>query len=220
MMPAPDMKMRETYDALAADIRQRLARRNDGEPFWLAIAGPPGAGKSTLCRALAARIGAQAIIIPMDGYHYYRSELDQMTDPQAAHQRRGAPFTFNAARFVRDLSAARRSGAGAFPSFDHGIGDPIENDIQLKAVEHRLVMVEGNYLLLSDEPWCQLQSLFDESWFLDAHPDTIRRRVAGRFLATGLAQEAAHQRVESNDIPNAELVITSRSKADRIIESI
>ena len=31
----------------------------------------------------------------MDGYHYYRSELDEMSDPELAHARRGAEFTFD-----------------------------------------------------------------------------------------------------------------------------
>lgn len=30
------------------------------------------------------------------GYHYYRSELDAMEDPEALHARRGAHWTFNA----------------------------------------------------------------------------------------------------------------------------
>ena len=33
------------------------------------------------------------------------------------------------------------------PSFDHGVGDPVEGDIVV-GPDHRLVLVEGNYLLL------------------------------------------------------------------------
>ena len=63
-------------------------------------------------------------IIPMDGYHYYQSELDTMEDPEEAHARRGAPFTFNSAKFVGALIKARKEGQGSFPSFDHGTGEP------------------------------------------------------------------------------------------------
>ena len=33
------------------------------------------------------------------------------------------------------------------PSFDHGVGDPVEDDIAVRP-RHRVALVEGNYLLL------------------------------------------------------------------------
>ena len=33
--------------------------------------------------------------------------------------------------------------------------------------EHRVILVEGNYVLLYDiEPWRKLQHLFDEKWWV------------------------------------------------------
>lgn len=66
-----------------------------------------------------------------DGYHYYKHELDAMADPAALHARRGAHWTFNAERFVKDLTQARALGAGRFPSFDHHVGDPLEDAIEV-----------------------------------------------------------------------------------------
>jgi len=37
------------------------------------------------------------------------------------------------------------------PSFDHGVGDPVEGDIVVRP-RHRLALVEGNYLLLGAPP--------------------------------------------------------------------
>lgn len=54
-----------------------------------------------------------------------------MPDPEEKHQRRGAHWTFNAIKFIQDLRAARESGQGSFPSFDHKQGDPQENAIQV-----------------------------------------------------------------------------------------
>jgi pantothenate kinase len=189
-----------------------------GQQFWLGIAGPPGAGKSTLCRKLLSELGDMAIVLPMDGYHYSRDYLDRLPDSIDAHRRRGAPFTFDAARFVREISEARKTGSGEFPSFDHGRGDPIANDIRLLKSQHRLVLVEGNYLLLNDEPWRRLKSVFDESWYLDTDITTCRARVLQRFLAGGLDAEAAQIRVETNDGPNAQLIAEqSPQNASRII---
>ena len=46
-------------------------------------------------------------VVPMDGYHYYRKELDTFPDAAEAHRRRGAPFTFNANRFATELRQGR-----------------------------------------------------------------------------------------------------------------
>ena len=67
---------------------------------FIGIAGVPGAGKTYLCDKMVEELrdkhGIKSLVIPMDGYHYYRKELDEMEDPAEAHARRGAAFTFDA----------------------------------------------------------------------------------------------------------------------------
>lgn len=209
----------QRYDDLAAELRQRAARLTGDSKLWIGLAGGPGSGKSTLAKALKERLGEMLTIIPLDGYHYYRSELDGMPDPEEAHARRGAPFTFNAAKFVDDLIKARDTGEGDFPSFDHRVGDPVEADIHLPKGP-QIVLVEGNYLLLDTEPWRQLrEKVFDETWFLDVPVSECNRRVGERHVKTGLSQERAQLRVVTNDSLNAELVAkVSPGNADRIIQ--
>lgn len=185
---------------------QQLQQLAAGQTFWLGIAGPPGSGKSTLAAQLLDHLGGEvAIVIPMDGYHYYRRELDAMPDPAEARRRRGAPFTFNAGKFTADLQSAKERGSGRFPSFDHGIGDPVEGAIVLSPT-HRIVMIEGNYLLLNQSPWCDLRPVFDETWYLDVPLDTCKERVFQRHIVTGKDEATARIRVETNDGFNAELV--------------
>lgn len=210
--------MHDTYDTLASDLRDAIAAQPQEQQFWLGLIGAPGSGKSTLSGGLLERIGDQAVIIPMDGYHFSRAELDAMPDPTEAHRRRGAPFTFNAERFVRDLTLARDTGVGTFPTFQHGVGDPVEYGIELNRSKHRLVIIEGNYLLLDEEPWCHLVLLFDETWFIQVEIAIIRERLKQRFLANGLPEAAALERVESNDIRNSELIHQQcQNKASRIV---
>lgn len=99
-------------------------------PF-IGIAGIPAAGKSYLCTALkhilADNYNVDALVIGMDGYHLYRSQLDEMDDPKEAHARRGAEYTFFGARFVSDIKDAAKTGSASFPSFDHAKKDPEEN---------------------------------------------------------------------------------------------
>jgi len=214
----PRATMRPNSDELAKHLLDQAARLGDDQMFWLGIVGAPGSGKSTLSHELLQRLGNLAIGVPMDGYHFYRSELDQMENPEEAHKRRGAPFTFNAKRFVAELAEAQRRGEGLFPSFDHGLGDPVENEIRLIKGQHRVVIVEGNYLLMEDQPWNQIRSLLDESWFLSVDIDLCMERVRARFLATGRDEPTADFRVRYNDRPNAELVArVSPKNADRVI---
>ncbi len=83
--------------------------------YWIAVAGAPGSGKSTLCKELAAGLNSRGIrttVVPMDGFHFYRRELDQMPNSEEAHSKRGSHWTFNATRLVQvilfDIIACNR----------------------------------------------------------------------------------------------------------------
>ncbi|CAN0463614.1 unnamed protein product [Ascophyllum nodosum] len=105
-----------------------------------------------------------------------RRELDAMPDPKEAHWRRGAHWTFDGERFLREVAAARSSGRGSFPGFDHAIGDPVENAWQVHPF-HEVVIVEGNYLLLKGvDPWDKAGGLFDEVWAIRCPPEVCGER--------------------------------------------
>eukprot|EP01117_Protostelium_nocturnum_P012486 TRINITY_DN4602_c0_g2_i5.p1 TRINITY_DN4602_c0_g2~~TRINITY_DN4602_c0_g2_i5.p1 ORF type:complete len:163 (+),score=69.87 TRINITY_DN4602_c0_g2_i5:361-849(+) len=149
----------------------------------------------------------------MDGYHYYRSELDAMENSEEAHKRRGAPFTFNAKSLINLIQSIRNQGDQVIhaPSFDHALKDPKENDIPIHP-KNRIVIVEGNYLLLKEEPWSLLtdpsQNLLDEAWFIDCDLDVSMKRVVERHKkAWGWDNEMAEERVNSNDRLNAVHII-------------
>ena len=121
--------------------------------YIIGIAGVPGGGKSTLASAVCScinKLAASEIAanVPMDGFHYYRRELDSMPDPVQAHKRRGAPWTFNVEAYVNRLKQAKFLVTSmTAPSFDHGIGDPKENAIEIHS-HHSIIVTEGNYVLL------------------------------------------------------------------------
>ncbi|GJX23384.1 putative uridine kinase [Tanacetum coccineum] len=140
-------------------------------------------------------------------------------DPKEAHARRGAPWTFNPDLFLKCLKTLREQGSVYAPSFDHGVGDPVEDDIFVN-VQHKVVIVEGNYLLLEYGTWKEVSSMFDEKWFVDVDIDIAMERVLKRHIGTGNTPELAKQRIEYNDRPNAELVCKSKKNADLIIKSI
>jgi pantothenate kinase len=221
--------MEEVYDALAEHLFSVLKNiEHLDSKYIVGIAGPPGAGKSTVASEVVQRVNKRwsqkhengsslisteeiATMLPMDGFHLYRSQLDAMEDPKEAHARRGAPWTFDPSRFLKCLQTLREEvlpvslssmllhitlcfdwslkhlclqGSVYAPSFDHGVGDPVENDIFVKP-QHKIVIVEGNYLLLEEDAWRDIRALFDEKWFIDIDIDVSMQRVLQRHVATG-----------------------------------
>jgi len=152
---------------LADELYEKSKSMVNGTQFWIGLAGAPGSGKSTLANLLITRLKEILVVIPLDGYHYYRSELGQMKNSSQAYLRRGSPFTFNSQKFYSDLAKAHKSRTGIFPSFDHHIKDPIEKAIHL-STDNKIILVEGNYLLLNSEPWCSIRKLFDETWLFES----------------------------------------------------
>ncbi|XP_004493741.1 putative uridine kinase C227.14 isoform X2 [Cicer arietinum] len=227
----------EIYDALVKRLLPSTSvSLNPNYKLFVGLAGPPGAGKSTIAHEVAKRINKLwpekassfdseiqppdvAIVIPMDGFHLYRSELDAMKNPEEAHARRGAPWTFNPMRLLTCLKNLRVQGSVYAPSFDHGVGDPVEDDIFVN-LQHKIIIVEGNYLLLDDGVWKEISALFDEKWFIDIDIDKAMQRVLKRHISTGKPPDIAKQRIENNDRLNAELIMKSKKNADIIIKSV
>lgn len=177
-------------------------------------------GKSTISEQLLARLDrTETIVVPMDGFHYSKEELMTFPNSSEAFARRGAHWTFNGSAFVNKLRELRKTRSGLFPSFSHGSGNPVEDTIQVVGAKHQIVIVEGNYLLLDIEPWTEIRNLLDFVFFVEADLETIRRRVYGRHFSLGYGEETSLRRVLTNDLPNAELILTTKNRADMVIQS-
>ncbi|XWS31488.1 hypothetical protein CRYUN_Cryun23aG0080700 [Craigia yunnanensis] len=193
--------MDEVFDTLAECILPTSAvASNPNAKHIVGLAGPPGSGKSTLAVEVTQRINQLwpqkarsfdsqvnppdvAIVIPMDGFHLYRSQLDAMENPEEAHARRGAPWTFDPMLLLNCLKNLRNQGSVYAPSFDHGVGDPIEDDIFV-SLQHKVVIVEGNYMLFEEGVWKEISTMFDEKWFIDVDLDTAMQQVLKRHIST------------------------------------
>jgi pantothenate kinase len=161
----------------------------------------------------------------MDGYHYYRSQLDVMPDPAHAHARRGAAFTFDGHAFLSLVRKVREpltptSPTLYAPSFDHALKDPKENDIAIEPTT-RILVFEGNYLSLDKMPWNEAAALMDELWFVQVDFETARRRLVPRHVKAGIAssEEEAEKRVTENDLVNGEEIVRDRLQVNEVVIS-
>ncbi|WP_328886337.1 nucleoside/nucleotide kinase family protein [Streptomyces sp. NBC_00316] len=192
---------------------RRLAR--PGHRRILGIAGPPGAGKSTLAAQVVDALAGLAVLVPMDGFHLAQAELDRL----GRAGRKGAPDTFDAAGYaalLRRLRAPGEPGPVYAPVFDRTLEEPIAGAVPVPP-HIPLVVTEGNYLLHDDGPWEPVRELLDEVWFLDLDPAVRVRRLVDRHVRFGKPRPYAERWVAGSDEANARLVDRGRDRADLLV---
>ncbi|CAB9508953.1 Phosphoribulokinase uridine kinase family protein [Seminavis robusta] len=235
--------MDQNYDKLVERLRKKaeeLKDTPDGTQYWVGIAGGPGSGKTTTSNKVAERLNKSfgsdsddfCVVLPMDGFHYSQSELQELDPPDGVYymKRRGAPWTMNAELCYDLLSKAKQAGCGELPSYCREISDPIPGGVTL-STKHKIVFVEGLYLLWGDdERWAPLQKLWDEQWFIKCPSrDDQRERLVKRSLENwsetkvknwGPGRAGAEAKVDANDAPNMDIVAPSEKYANVIVESV
>lgn len=206
--------MTPDIEELAAQIKTQHAR---DQRILVAIVGAPASGKSTLSDALFCQLGgdeAGVVIVPMDGFHFD----DAILKDRGLLTRKGAPETFDVGGLRRTLDAIRTDGDTDVyvPVFDREL-EISRGSARAISKRHRIILVEGNYLLLSQSPWDQLTTLFDLSIYLEVPEETLRTRLIERWEGFGFDHETALNKAMGNDIPNAQTVVKLTGQIDILV---
>lgn len=208
-------------DALALLVQHARGLANGNRRVALGIAGGPGVGKSTLAVELVAALNAAApglaAYVPMDGFHMKHAKLVAAgTDKD-----KGMPHTFEGATFADFLERLKAAnGPVSGPGYSRKIEDVVEDAFTVDGAV-RLLVIEGNYLLLANSPWWRVKRLLDSSVFIDVPREKVQARLLKRHAEEGLfTEERNREHIERVDLANYDLVLRSRGRADIAIDLI
>ncbi|SFA96642.1 hypothetical protein SAMN05421688_1939 [Poseidonocella pacifica] len=203
----------------SSDLATKLHQRASGGRVLCAIAGAPASGKSTLADDLADRLNRSepglAAVLPMDGFHYDNLYLE----PQGMLARKGAPETFDVDGLAHVLARLRTDDGStvAVPLFDRSI-EIARAGARVIPASVRVVIAEGNYLLLDRDPWRALEPLFDVTALVPVPEAELRRRLEMRWVRYGLSAAEMRAKIDGNDLPNGRLIQEESRPPDFIMQ--
>lgn len=192
-------------DRLVSRIRSAPLR---GKRRLVAVAGAPASGKSTLAETLAGA-DPSFCMVPMDGFHLDNAVLRSRN----LLHRKGAPETFDVAGLVHLVRRLTQDAEVIYPGFDRSLDRAIAG-IGVVGPQTETVIIEGNYLLLDSPGWRDLVPLWDLSIRLDVPAETLETRLMQRWLDHGYSARDASEKVQQNDMINADTVIDKALAAD------
>ena len=197
-IPAPFLAR---VDALLAQGGRRL----------LGLVGPPGAGKSTLAQALQqgqVAGGVEGVGRALAAGAAQPRELD-VGKVVAVHRH----DLRRARESLEQRLREQRDGEIVYaPEFRREIEEPVAGAIAVLPAT-RLVITEGNYLLLDDGPWAGVAKLLDDCWYVEIDPALRTDRLVARHRQFGRSAEQAADWVAHTDEPNARRIEATRGRA-------
>lgn len=199
-----------------ADLIEERGAICAAERFVVGVVGAPGAGKTTLAQLLHVELGSRghpAAILPMDGFHLPQATLREL----GRRDRMGAADTFDAEGYARALAEVRaNAGDVRVPGFDRTVEESVP-DALLVPTTARVVITEGNWLLLPDDGWSPVAALLDLKLFLALDDDVRVPRLIARHIEFGKSPDAAREWVLRSDEANARRVMATAGSADVVV---
>ncbi|ORX35107.1 P-loop containing nucleoside triphosphate hydrolase protein [Kockovaella imperatae] len=212
--------------------------RDSPRRLLVAVAGPPGCGKSTVVGPLCAMLNLEletsgasledgrrvrCATVSLDGWHYPRVTLDKMPDPTLAHWRRGAPFTYDRLSYLDFLKGLRSSGGSkiAYKTFNHATKDPEPGLVPIDETA-LIILIEGLYTAFDRPGWRECAEMMDRRVWIEVDPAVSRERVIRRNLAAGVSIDllSAIDRVDASDMLNDQEVRNHRLAPTDVIVSV
>lgn len=211
-----------TIDNLFIPFLRRMTKMQQtlGKRLVIFLVAPPGTGKSTLALLLEKLSQTDPSLEPiqsigLDGFHYHSDyirkhyvEREGKKIPMAAVK--GCPETFDVEHLVEKLETVRLADI-RWPIYDRSIHDVVEEVVKIR---RKIILLEGNWLLLGEDRWQKIRSYADYSLFIGAEPRDLKERLIERKMAGGKSREEAERFYRESDRLNVERVLKKSWPAD------
>ena len=160
-------------------------------------------------------------VVPLDGFHFSNDYLDAHTavDRDRAGTLRsfkGRPCSFDGSKALASLKLVKNGGEATLPVYSRTLHNPVPGGLRVRR-EHRIILVEGNFLFLDETPWSEMRELFDLRVFVTERRELLHRRLVERHTRGGSTAEEAERRIIRVDAVNVEEVSGSERRADVVI---
>ena len=157
------------------------------------LAGPPGAGKSTLALTLCQKTSGRMQALGLDGFHFPQKILN------STHIRtengcvlladiKGAPESFDAQKFLTVLTEMKTGAGNTWPVYDRNLHDV--SGAQISVTTDTLI-VEGNWVLLDSGIWREVRKYADVSVSVMADEFLLKERLIARKIRGGKTEAEA-----------------------------
>ena len=204
------------YDQLLISITERIDN-DDKNRYFIALSGPPASGKSTISQKLANDLSAKeynSSILQMDGFHYD----DLILKEKKLLLKKGAPETFDVMGLINFVSRLQKEDEVVIPIFDRSL-ELSRSSAVIISKNTKVIIVEGNYILLNSYPWCELHKFFNTTVMINCEKKILEKRLIERWKNFNLPKEEIDEKVYKNDLPNGVNVLKNSIKADYILEN-
>ena len=204
------------YDQLLISITERIDN-DDKNRYFIALSGPPASGKSTISQKLANDLSAKmynSSILQMDGFHYD----DLILKEKKLLLKKGAPETFDVMGLINFVSRLQKEDEVVIPIFDRSL-ELSRSSAVIISKSTKVIIVEGNYILLNSYPWCELHKFFNTTVMINCEKKILEKRLIERWENFNLPKEEIDEKVYKNDLPNGVNVLKNSIKADYILEN-
>ena len=205
------------YNELLSILSYNLDQNTHKNRYFIALAGPPASGKSTISEKLNEDLnikGFPSDILQMDGFHLD----DAILSSQNLLPRKGSPETFDVMGLKSFLIRLANEPEVIVPIFDRSLELSRSSAVTISE-NKKIIIVEGNYLLLNSQPWNELNNYFDSRVMIHCEESVLEKRLIDRWKGFNLTKDQINQKVYENDLPNGTNVIQNSIEADYYLDN-
>ena len=205
-----------SYDQLL-DLISTNINDSGKNRYFIALSGPPASGKSTISENLAKDLSAKGYnssILQMDGFHYD----DLILKEKNLLSKKGAPETFDVMGLINFVSRLHKEDEVVIPIFDRSL-ELSRSSAVIISKNTKVIIVEGNYVLLNSYPWSELHKFFNTTVMINCEKKILEKRLIERWENFNLPKKEIDEKVYKNDLPNGVNVLKNSIGAEYILEN-